>query len=134
MAMAMWARDRLYLAVLHGAQPTDEEWERWIALGVQRNGLDQRVLIEARGGGPSAKQRRAIVAANKANVRIAVMTESTLVRGIVTAVAWFGVSLRAFPLDAHANAANFLGLTALELDTALEVLPSIRAQAGVHDP
>jgi hypothetical protein len=93
MTMAMWAQDRLYIAVLHGGAPTDEEWDRWVGLGVQRNGRDQRVLVEARGGGPTPKQRRAILGANKADARIAIITESTFVRGIVTAFSWFGIAL-----------------------------------------
>lgn len=130
MAMAIWARDRLYLAVLHGSSPTDEEWNHWIALGQKRAGRDKRVLVEASGGGPTAKQRKAMLATDKAkDVRIAIMTESTFVRGIVTALTWFGVSLRAFPLNSSEVAAQFLELTAEELGAALEMLPQLRAQA-----
>jgi hypothetical protein len=132
--MAMWARDRLYLAVLHGGRPTDDEWTRWVELGVLRNGRDQRVLVEARGGGPTPKQRRAILAANKADARIAIMTESTFVRGIVTAFSWFDITLHAFPLTGHQLAVKFLELSPEEIETAFEVLPRIRAEAGVEQP
>jgi hypothetical protein len=134
MAMATWARDRLYLAVLVGQGPTDDEWNRWIALGGLRAGLDKRVLVEARGGGPSAKQRKEIIATDQAiDVRIAIMTESTFVRGIVTALTWFGISLRAFPLHSHELAAKYLELSADELQIALEVLPRLRAEASTSD-
>ena len=132
MTMAMWAQGRLYVAVLHGGQPTDEEWSRWVGLGVQRNGLEQRVLVESRGGGPTPKQRREIVSANKADARIAIMTDSTFVRGIVTAFSWFDIKLRAFPLNGHDVAVKFLDLTAEETATVLEMLPRIRAEAGVQ--
>jgi len=133
MAMAMWARDRLYLAVLCGGAPTDDEWSRWVALGVRRNGQQQRVLIESRGGGPTAKQRQAILSANKADVRIAVMTDSTVVRGIVTAVAWFGVALRAVPLNRFEAAATYLELTPEELATAIDMFPKLRLEASIND-
>lgn len=132
MAMTMWTRDRLYLAVLCGHAPTDDEWNRWIALGVRREPFVKRVLVEAHGGGPTVKQRMAMRGTDLSkNARIAILTESTLARGIVTAVSWFGVSLRAFPIDGHELAAQFLELTVDELKTALEVLPGLRMEAGL---
>ena len=134
MTMAMWAQGRLYVAVLDGGQPTDAEWARWVELGMQRNGLEQRALVEARGGGPTPKQRRSILSANKAHARIAIMTNATFVRGIVTAFSWFDVALRAFPLDGHNAAVKYLGLTPEEIATTFEMLPRIRAEAGVREP
>jgi hypothetical protein len=132
MAMTMWGHDRLYLSVLHGAAPTDPEWDRWITMSLARVGLDQRVIVESHNGGPNAKQRKSLADAMRSeDVRVAVLTGSTVVRGIVTALAWLGIPLRAFPMDAHRQAAKYLELTPAELDRALAELPRLRDEAGL---
>jgi hypothetical protein len=61
--------------------------------------------------------------------RAAVLTESLVARGIVTALAWLGVPQRAFAVSDHVHAANYLGLTSSELDLILQELPRIRNSA-----
>jgi len=130
----MWSHDRLYLAVLRGAPPTDAEWERWITMGVERSGRDQRVIVESHNSGPNAAQRKAITdAMRNVDVRVAVMTNSAVVRGIVTALAWLGTQQSAFPLNAERQAAGYLGLTPEELQQALEQLPRLRREVGLVD-
>jgi hypothetical protein len=132
MAMTMWAHDRLYLSVLSGLAPTDAEWDHWITMSIERVGRDQRVVVESHNSGPNAKQRKALADAMKnEDVRVAVLTESTVVRGIVTALAWLGVPQRAFPMNGHSQAANYLELSVIELERALEELPRLRLEAGV---
>jgi hypothetical protein len=134
MAMTMWGHDRLYLSVLQGAAPTDPEWDRWITMSLARVGLDQRVIVESHNSGPNATQRKSLAdAMRNEDVRVAVLTESTLVRGIVTALAWLGIPQRAFPMDGHRQAGKFLELTPDELERALAELPRLRDQAGVNE-
>lgn len=134
MSMAMWSHERLYLAVLRGPPPTDAEWERWIAMSVERLGRDQRVIVESHNNGPNAAQRKAITdAMRNVDVRVAVMTDSGVVRGIVTALAWLGVQQRAFPLHAERQAAIYLGLTSEELEQSLVQLPRLRREVGLVD-
>ncbi|HET6332154.1 MAG TPA: hypothetical protein VFG30_03030 [Polyangiales bacterium] len=133
MTISMWAQDRLYLAVLYGDAPTDEEWDRWVTMSVERSGRDQRVIVESHNSGPNAKQRKELAdAVRDVELRVAVLTDSAVVRGIVTALAWLGVPQRAFPIGGYWQAANYLELVPAELDRALEELPRLRAEAGFH--
>lgn len=127
MAMSMCRVDRVLLAVHWAAPPSDDEWDRWIELTCDQPGAVVRALVEAYDEvGPNAKQRKALadrIRVSGRDVRSAILTDSVIVRGIVTAIAWLSVSLRAFATNQHHPAASYLELTDSELDSALATLP-----------
>jgi hypothetical protein len=126
MAMAIWGVDRVCLAVLYAKPPSDEEWAAWLALLRTRAGQDARILVETHSG-PNAAQRSALVEATRdLDVRFAILTDSIIVRGIVTALAWLGVPHRAFGTDQHLPAAKYLELTGEELERVHSELPRLR--------
>jgi hypothetical protein len=133
MAMAMCRIDRLLLAVHSAAPPTNDEWHRWFDL---IDGLafgEGRALIETYGPcGPSASQRKELaVHVKRVAMRSVLFTDSLVLRGMVTAMAWFGVALRAFPPGQHAAAAEHLGLSNKELASALDGLARLRRECGL---
>lgn len=129
MPMSMWGHERICVAVLSSDAPTDAEWERWIALLRARSGRDCRVFVEPRGG-PTPRQRRELAAATKdEDVRFAVLTDSMVVRGIVTALSWLGVPHHAFALHQHLEAAAYLELTKDELERVEAELPRLRSES-----
>jgi hypothetical protein len=129
--MAIWSSERIFVAVL-SSNPTDSEWDRWIEMYGPRKGREMRVVVEAHNSGPNAKQRKKLSDALKGDdCRVAVMTESTFVRGIITALAWLGIPQRGFPVDAHLQAANYLELEELELEQVMRELPRLRREAGL---
>ena len=131
--MAMVRCERLLLLVHAPSAPTEAEWQHWIALCCEHPG-PIRVLVETHGGGPDAKQRKALSAALQGReLRSAILTDSLVVRGIVTALAWLGITLRAFPLHEIQAAASFLELTAAEVSLAREILPRLRAECGMAE-
>jgi hypothetical protein len=131
MAMAIWGDERVCVAVLYPNPPTDAEWQRWIALLRERSGSQARVLVETYAG-PNAAQRKTLAAATSGqDVRFAIMTDSIVVRGIVTALAWLGVPHRAFALGQLPAAANFLELDPQELDRIHDELRRLRTEAGL---
>jgi regulator of extracellular matrix RemA (YlzA/DUF370 family) len=133
MAMAMCKIDRLRIAVHHTSPPTDEQWDRWIALCSEQDG-PIRVVVESHGGAPNAKQRRALSDALAGrDLRSAILSDSIVVRGVVTALAWLGVSLRAFPLHDYPSVAAYLGLSNDELTGAIEQLRSLRKDCGLDE-
>jgi hypothetical protein len=128
MAMTIWGVDRVCLAVLYAKPPTDEEWTAWIALLRTRAGRDARILVETQSG-PNAAQRSALVEATRdLDVRFAILTDSIIVRGIVTALAWLGVPHRAFGSDEHLRAAEYLELAPEELERVQRELPRLRQE------
>ena len=134
MAMAMVREGRVLLGVHHQHPPTDEEWARWIALAIERSAEGVRTIVESGGStGPNAKQRKALAEALQGvNIRSAILTDSLIVRGIVTAIAWLNVSLRAFAPDQQREAADYLGLDASERAWAFAELRRMRADLGAR--
>src|SRR4051812_35792692 len=116
MAMAISRSDRVYALVYGAGAPTDEEWLHCLALCRERAGGDSRFLVETRGGGPDAKQRKVLADALKGeDARVAVMTDALLARGILTALAWLGLPQRGFALHDLRAAGAYLELTSEEL-------------------
>lgn len=134
MTMAMTRSDRVYTLVYGEDPPTDEEWTRCIALFRERAGQDSRFIVETHGGGPDAKQRKVLAdAMRNEDTLVAVMTESLVARGILTALAWLGLPQRGFALhDLHA-AASYLGLSREELQHAAEDLARMRYELGFYE-
>jgi len=131
--MAMRRIDRLVLGVHDASPPTDAEWERWIALCRDQPG-PLRVLVDTYGGGPNPKQRKALSDALSArDLRSGILTDSLLVRGLVTALAWLGIALRAFPRGDYAEAGAYLQLSASELSVCRDVLTQLRDECGTRE-
>lgn len=122
------SRDERVVVCVHDEQaPTDAEWDRWLQLLRERAGRDARAFVETRGGGPNAKQRKLLADAVKdLDLRCAILSDSMVVRGMVTAIAWLGVPLRAFTPGEFRPAAEYLGLTHDELQHTFEVLVGLR--------
>jgi hypothetical protein len=128
MAMTIWGADRLRVAVLYAAPPSDEEWALWLASIRERAGRDARMFVET-SSGPNAAQRKALADATRdQDVRFAILTDSIVVRGIVIALAWLGVPHRAFAVDQPRRAADYLGLTADEYTQLQNELPRMRLE------
>lgn len=91
---------------VHGTQaPTEEEWNafRRAARKATLHGCT-KVLVVSAGWGPDSRQRaqaREIV--GDIAVTVAVVTDSPVVRGIVTAFSWFHPRISAFALDRGAG-------------------------------
>jgi hypothetical protein len=133
--MTMQSHGRLMLAVLHGRPPSDEEWQRWLAVASDRIGKDLRAMIEVYGSiGPNARQRQDMTPLlPRLDPRTAVLSNSLVVRGLVTAVSWLGIPNAAFGSTQHEAAARYLELTPAELTLAKERFPVLRRAAGVPD-
>lgn len=84
--------------VVHGAtNPTDEEWEAYLKYYLANERQCARTLVVTQGGGPSAKQRGDTAKVIQSSpTRVAIVSTSTLVRGIATALSWFNKRVQAF--------------------------------------
>lgn len=116
------------IVALHGANaPTGPEWEAHLALlgsaaRAARGSLEPyRCLVVSDGGMPDSAQRQAstrvIDAANGSRMPVAIVTTSTLVRGIVTAGHWFGLRMQAFAPAELAAASSYLEIEPADLVT-----------------
>jgi hypothetical protein len=126
------------LLCVHGpTDPRPEEWAAYVEYCLQLPASCNKALVVTDGGGPNATQRRVLqerYLSQHKEYLVAVMTDSSVVRGIVTALNWFNPQTRSFPYDdgrgvpeamSHLN----LGLSAgLRLRFELEML---RRQLGL---
>lgn len=103
--------------------PTDGDWDKYLAF-LEENRSDRvRLLVSTLGGGPSAQQRtrlRTVVDRYPGKkLTTAILTGSTLARGMVTAISWFIPGLEAFAPNQLGAALDYLGIPrALETDVS----------------
>ena len=126
MPMASAGNGRVCVAVLRDAPPTQEEWSSWLTLLRARKGAPVRVLVETQSG-PNASQRKALSdTLRDEDARFAILTDSLIVRGIVTALAWLGLPHHAFAPSQHVQACNYLDLSTEEREEAERELSRLR--------
>jgi len=120
---------------VHNQQaPSDAEWREF--LEVWRGHRDQIAgqIVYSAGGAPNARQREdslAIIHQRSAGAPpTAVVTDSMLVRGAVTAISWVvRERIRAFRSDALIEACQFIGAT--DPSAVEEALEGGRRQVGL---
>jgi hypothetical protein len=99
--------------------PAEDEWDAYVAFLTQ--GFDQtsqvRVIVYTRSPPPSAIQRRKLMDAVKPlakRLRVAILTDSNLVRGVVTALSWVGGQYTAFAPEQLLDAVTSLGIEGVD--------------------
>ena len=103
-----------FILVLGKVPPSDADFNPYITFvrGAIRPDMKPRVLVQSHGGALSPKQRQALneLTAPFAQVaRIAVLTDSAVARGVVTAMSWFAKEVyQAFSLSDLNAALDFL--------------------------
>lgn len=108
--MAYKVVDNVFIVVHSREAPSNEEWDEYLEYYVAHLDKCQRILVISDGGGPNAVQRKKTSEAIKnTKTMTAVCTDQMLVRGIVTALAWFNNKIEAFPKKNVAEALKFLG-------------------------
>lgn len=118
------------LIIVHNSKaPTNEEWFAWVKRMTNRD--YRNVLVYSEGGGPTASQRGETKEFWKTQnffPKFSVVTESTAVRGILTALVWLGVekTLRPFPPSAMAEALEWIEVSHFERQMVLEKLVNLQ--------
>lgn len=97
--------------------PSDEEWEEYLIAHKRyvERGMNMRFLIMTEGGAPTAVQRMVmnemiadVMRRNPDCIRSAIITRSSFVRGVVTAISWFRPVARAFSPEHISQALAYL--------------------------
>jgi hypothetical protein len=112
--------------------PTDPEWEQYAQFF--GNNIDTRLLVFSKGGAPSAAQRARIkreLDRHGKRVVTAVMTDSQLARGVVTAIQWFVKDISAFPTKDVEAALKFLGIPEGLAGMFRKAIPSMLSELGI---
>lgn len=108
--------DRLFI-VVYADEVADDEWDAYMDL-VAKHGIDRTMqLIFTDGTVPTAAQRRDLQGRLAGrNVPVAVVSSSTPVRTVVTAMSWFNRRIRAFSPTALREAIAYLGIPVSRLE------------------
>jgi hypothetical protein len=122
----------VFVGVLGFETPTNRDWQRWMDLleGALRENVTILRLIVTDGGGPTASQRAALERiSSEAQTRAALITPSTLARGIFTAVSWFHPknTMAAFRPGQLDEALRFLGVGAEKKAELDRIIAELRA-------
>ncbi len=92
--------------------PSDDEWREYVEAIRAVGGHTVRNFVCTDGGGPNAKQRKAALDAGGGDRgKVAVVSGNVVVRGVVTAFAWFGVTIAAFEPKRVEDALTFVRAT-----------------------
>lgn len=120
-----WDRVGGVLLVVHASrQPTDAEWAEFVASPACTN--PSGAVVVSNGVRPTPKQRAQIQESLGALVDgTAVLTDSLLSRGAVTALAWFGVRIRAFSTTDKRAALAYAGVPETDTDSVLQLLDAM---------
>jgi hypothetical protein len=108
-------------------EPTSAEWSRY--LDDIRALPFKDVLVVGEGNKLTAKQRSDVEhLLKRSGGRIAVVTNSPLTRGVMTALAWLGLPARAFALTDLPGALAFLDVAPEHQSEALDTIRRLRAE------
>ncbi len=118
--------------VAHGKHdPSDHEWSQFVSELSSSAGEVRRLIVYSGGASINSRQREQVVKIFRdARLRGIVLTDSAIVRGAVTAIAWFGVSIAAFKPDDANLALAQVDVPRAEQRAVLEFLEQAKAQVS----
>lgn len=122
------------LVALHTeSAPSDEEWSSYIELMKSIKDISRvRSMAFTDGGAPNSKQRKDVNDVLNGRPGLAVVVSaSTVVRGVVTALNWFNPLVRAFPPERLADAYDYLKVNRDEMQKVNRVLGDLQMSLGV---
>jgi hypothetical protein len=128
-----------FVLVIGKKDPADSDWKDYLAFLrqnlTQKPGMKPVTLVFSEGGGPAAAQRAAVNELTKEfrvvdTVKVAVLTESNLVVGMATAMAWFVKGYRAWAPKDIAAALVWLGVSDADGARIKVKLPGMRDKVG----
>jgi len=133
-----WARARDCMVLVMGKDsPRDEEWDGYLEAvqGYREETTTRRHLVVTRGGAPYPEQRRASLPpgsrALDPRVRIAVITDSTYVHGVVQAQKRAMDHIEVFRSADWEKGMSFLQVPRAEVNDMLRLVNGLRAHIGL---
>lgn len=129
--MAWHAEGRICVVVHSAEEPTDLEWDTYLAQMRKLPGVREvRVLIRSWGGGPTSLQRRKLQSqVGDRPPPVAILTASAApMRGISTALRWFNGNVKVFEEHQLEAACSHLGFSEFEVAAAAMCLARLERE------
>lgn len=116
------------MVLVHGLEPPDDAaWDAYVESLATTD--KRRVLVVSDGPGPNAAQRQRMVERlGDHETPTAVVSGSLTVRGIVTALSWFGANIRGFSSSELDGALDYLQVPESERPAVLRAALGLRAE------
>jgi hypothetical protein len=135
--MASGSLENLFVVVHNACAPSAEEWEHYMSItrdsDRKKAGDFSQVghIVFTDGGGPNAVQRaKTDKVLLGRTVRCAVVTKSSLVRGIVTTLSWVNPEICVFSPNAWREAFHHVYVGREQYARAWELIFKLRRQVG----
>jgi len=108
-SMSFGCAGRIFIVAQGEQAPSLDDWEECLrSLEAQLQEI-QGLLLFSAGGSLNAKQREQMAElVKRGSVRVAVLTDSRIVRGAVTAMSWFDIPIEAFDCNEEGRALDYL--------------------------
>ncbi len=116
---------------VHGTEPpSDDEWARYLEVSKTHFGSLRASVVITEGGGPNSRQRALLTERYPefGPVPVAVVSDSPMTRGIVTALHWLGKNIRAFRPTDLAGAFEYLSVPVAEREALLHRVAVLRSE------
>jgi len=119
-------------------EPHDEkEWQQYVEFVRTRleAGVKPRALVVTDGAGPTSAQREQLSKVLEPHAKVsraAVLTESRLGRGIVTALSWFVPGFRAFAPRDMDRALDYLEVPPISRKEVIGLVEDLQRELGVE--
>jgi hypothetical protein len=123
--------DVLIYIAFYAGDPPEEAWQGYLNVARKHATSLHGLIVVTRGSTLSPKQRetlRSVYAGSR--VHTAVLTDSILSRGTLTALRWFGIPIAGFAPDAHRNALRWLEREELFESVDAVIRNAVNAPAG----
>jgi hypothetical protein len=120
----------VFVTVHSADPPSDEEWARYLEVSKTHFGSLRASVIITDGGGPNSRQRALLIERYPefGPVPVAVVSDSAITRGIVTALHWLGKNIRAFRPTDLARAFEYLSVPVAEHEALLHRVAVLRSE------
>lgn len=123
---------KLAIAVNNTKPPTEEDWWKLIDEMKKLDIEETCFMALTEGGAPNAAQRRLLNEVLQGKSRpTAIVSQSSLVRGVVTALGWFNSRIKVYSPTELDEALRWLGLSQVEAYMARAEIRTLRAKLGV---
>jgi hypothetical protein len=117
----------------NGFAPTEQDHRDSIQFFRNLDFARVKILAITEGGAPSTVQRKDFNDALKGRqIPLALVTDSTLVRGAVTAYGWFNKNIRPFPRANLEDALAYLGVPEAKYEKHIRAVAALREEVNGH--
>lgn len=127
------------LAILYesGESHPDSEWNAWLEFVGPLSNTKQnfKLLVYSNGGGPTPLQRKkSVEVMPRKDIPIAVLTNATLIRGVVTAYSWVSVmKIKAFKLLDFDKALDYLEIPKTKKPLCTDALNRLKTDIIINN-